>query len=166
MTDIKRVISGRQAKRRGDNFESILYSSADMLRWKVIKIPMGAKMLGPFKMIRVATPFDFVFLKKGRAIFADAKTTKGKTFSHSMITHHQMVHLIECEREDFKAGYIVNFTEIKKTVFFTATQLINTKKGESLKPEDGILIGDNIIINLDRIFPASTITQHGETISK
>lgn len=164
MKNYRNIIGGRQAKARGDAFENILATSASRTNWDIIKIPLGAKQVSADRLIRVQTPFDFVFIKKEKVIFCDSKTTKNKTFTFSSITNHQLKELLICESHGHKSGYIVNFTEYKKTVFFSATQLNNLQKNNSLRPSDGILVGENYIINLDRIYTHSTMTQSSEKI--
>lgn len=118
------------------------------------------------KIIRMTNPFDFIFLKKGRVVFADAKTTKAKTFSFSALTQHQVRDLNECHKNNQTAGYIVHFSELKQIIFFNGSQLSNMQSGGSLKPADGILIGENNIILLDRIFQDSTSTHDGGMLDK
>ncbi len=166
MKKYSKIISGRLAQSRGQNFEKILSDSAKRTHWDLVKIPLGARQVSADRLIRVKTPFDFVFVKKERVIFADAKTIKSKTYSHSQITGHQLNELLTFESHGHKSGYIVNFTELKKTVFYTASQLKNLQPGYSLSPQDGILVGENFIINLDRIFNYSRMTRPDENIPK
>ena len=166
MKDIRNIIRGRQSKRRGDMAENILHSEALRSGWTVVKIPLGCKMLSNTRMIRVATTCDFIFIKGPHVIFVDSKTTKSKSFSFSAQTEHQVKTLSEIERHGHMAGYVVNFTELKKTVFFKGSQLWALRSGASLKPEDGIHIGDDRIINLSRIFEQhSTMTRGNESMS-
>lgn len=164
MKDYRNVIRGRQAKKNGQKFETILEDSAHRTHWDIIKIPLGAKQVSAVKLIRTQTPFDFVFIKKEKVLFVDAKTTKAKNYSFSAVTDHQLKELLICESHGHKAGYIVNFIEQKKTIFFSATQLKNITQGSSLSPSDGILVGENFIINLDRIYSYPTMV-HSSTRS-
>lgn len=151
MKDIRRVILARQSQRSGARFEQILVAQAYRTSWTVIDIPDGCKQLGTNKLIRVRSPFDYVFVKDKKAIFCDAKTTKVKSFKFSNITDHQAKLLKDIHKQGFMAGYIINFTELNQTVFFNGHQITAKGRG-SLKPEDGVLIGQGFIINLDRIF--------------
>lgn len=152
MKDIRRVISGRQAKQRGQAFEAIITKEAYRTGWVTIDIPDGCRQVSHSKLIRVKSPFDFVFVRKQKAIFCDVKTTKQKSFAFSKLTDHQIKLLKEIQLEGFVSGYIVNFTEINNTVFFNGFQISDQGMNGSLKPDDGILIGENYIINLNRIF--------------
>lgn len=158
MKSIKRVVAGRKAKKRGEGFENLLYAEAYRTRWQVIKIPDGCRQIGPKQLVRVRSPFDFVFLKKGFAIFCDAKTTLAKSYSFSDLTIHQVKTLLDIHTNEFTAGYVINFTELNKTVFFDGPTIASVELRSSLKPEDGILVGDNRIILLDRILGPRDIT--------
>lgn len=155
--DLKRVISGKQAKSRGANFEAILEREALRYGWKVIPILMGCKQVSATKIIKARNPFDFVFIRKGKVIFCDAKTTKTSAFGYTAIKEHQLKALLDCENEGQTAGYIVNFTSNDITVFFSAGQLDRLQPRQSLKPGDGVVLGLNSIIKLDRLF-----TTHGD----
>lgn len=144
-----RSIGNKKAKHNGDLFEVQLARQARAHGWKYIKIPMGAKMVGPNKIIRVRTPFDFVFVKKGKAIFADAKSFNKKTITYSDLTHHQVQELMDMEDQDHKAGYIVHFRPAKQIVFFPASMLIALKSRTSYDHTEGFLMGNLDLINFD-----------------
>lgn len=158
MKNFRNIIGGRQSKIRGDNAENLLHREAMRTGWTVIKIPMGAKMISAVKMIRVRTDFDFVFIKGPRVLFVDSKTTKAKYYSCAQKTDHQVNKLREIERHGHQAGYIIQFSESKKVIFFKGSQLYDLQNNSSLKPEHGILIGENGIINLDRIYGEKILT--------
>lgn len=153
MSKLKNILQGRRNKRSGDFFENQLHKCSLRDGWNVIKIPMGARMLGHNKMVRVRTAFDFVMTKpNNQAVFLDMKTVQSKTFSSSKITEHQVEALMKLHNQGYKAGYVVNYSELNTTVFYTAKQLYLLHKGTSLKPQDGIALGDNLNIRLDMIF--------------
>lgn len=152
MAKLLKVIQGKRAKINGDFFENQLHREALNRGYSVIKIPSGCKSLGLGKLIRVATPFDFVFTKSSRVIFIDAKTTKTNTFTNSKVTPHQLSALYEQEKQGICAGYIVHFQNTNKIVFFSATRLKSLSLGQGLKQDDGVLLGIDFKINLDLIF--------------
>jgi len=152
MPTIKKVIAGKKAKYSGIRFEEFLKSCAYKQKWEVIQIPSGCRSLGRNKLIRVATPFDFVFAKQGKCLFIDAKSTTAKSFSKSMITPHQALSLSMVEKQGFYAGYIVNFSNLNKIVFFSARHLLETRINESLCYKQGVIIGDSKRIDLDMFF--------------
>lgn len=142
---------GLVAKTSGDWFESLLSNACERRRWVSIKIPSGCQWVSATRAKPVTTPFDFVFTKGGRSIFGDAKTTNEKNWSYSKTTPHQLYWLRRIEVSGNIAGYVVNFREQNQTVFFTAGQLSGLRPRQSLKPDDGILIGNNQDINLDLV---------------
>ena len=149
----KRIIAGRQAKRRGEGFENLLHGEAYRKGWQVIRIPDGCKQVSAAKTIRVRTPFDFIFVKNNKAIFIDAKTTKAKSFSTSQLTPHQIKILSDLDKNGFQAGYIINFSELNITSFYRGSQLAYLlKNSSSLKPQDGVIVGTNTNINIETIF--------------
>lgn len=153
MKTIKRIIAGRQAKRRGESFENLLHGEAYRKGWQVIKIPDGCKQVSAAKTIRVRTPFDFIFVKENKALFIDAKTTKAKSYSTSQLTPHQIKTLSDLDANGFIAGYIINFTELNITAFFSGYDLHwLLKQSTSFTPQDGVIIGTNSIIDLEIIF--------------
>jgi penicillin-binding protein-related factor A (putative recombinase) len=153
-------LRGLKSKKYGEHFENILHGNAQRTKWNVIRIPDGCKQISAFKLIRTQTPFDFVFLKaetdgiltRRYTVFADAKTTQGDTFKHSDITDHQVDSLFKIHSLGFTAGYVVQFREHNKTVFFRADQLYALPKRKSLKPEDGVSLGTSTTIDLSLIF--------------
>jgi len=164
MPTIRKVIAGKRAKVNGSNFENLLKFSAVKKMWTVTRIPDGCKQLGGRRLIRVRTPFDFVFTRWGCSIFVDAKTTRAKTFSRTQITPHQIFHLKEIEQDGFAAGYIVNFSTLNKTVFFSATVLGNLRHQSGLDPEQGIDIGTNEIVLLHLISLDQPLKEHLELL--
>lgn len=138
---MNRRIAGRIAKKSGEVFENILKSTAYRQGFYPIQIPTGCKTIGPGKIIRVRTAFDFIFVKKDLTLFIDAKSVKAKAYSTSMITPHQVVELKECEQAGFTSGYIVYFQTSDQVVFFSASQLKAQFFKTSLKPEDGVILG-------------------------
>lgn len=152
MKSIRRVIAGRKAKIVGEKFENYLKSESYRQGWEIIRIPDGCKQVSASKTIRIRTPFDFIFHKTGKIIFADAKTTKKSTFNHSQITIHQVQELYKLECNGYTAGYIINFSEKNLTEFYRASKLLDIYKSfGSIKPEMGIPIGNNSTINIDNI---------------
>ena len=139
----------------GENFEVLLEYFASRSGWDVEKIPMGARIVyarGKPVTVAVKTPFDFIFCKEGKVIFVDSKKTDGKTFAHSKIKSHQLESLLLKEKHGVKAGYIVHFKALNQVIFFSAGLLSSISARESLKPENGLLIGGGGLITLDLIY--------------
>lgn len=152
MPKLRNVLAGKRAKNNGAWFEIALHRAAGSYGWSVIKIPDGCRQVGGGRLLRVATPFDFVFSKKRQVIFADAKTTSENTFSKSKIKPHQLDALYEQELQGIHAGYIVYFQETKKTIFYSATLLKSISQNEGLSQDQGICLGSEMKIYLDLLF--------------
>ena len=93
-------------------------------------------------MFRVANPFDFLLAKDGVAVFCDVKTVEGKSFPHSKINQDQVTTLLSLHSQQMLSGYVIYFRQCRDVVFFDAKKLALTKTGESLKPQDGIVLGN------------------------
>lgn len=138
----KRVTGGKVAKRRGDEFEDMLKLSAQREGFHVTRMPNGCETKGYNKIMRVKTPYDFIFIKsRTETFFADAKATAGRTFSHSKIVPHQLEELLKIEQKGGVAGYIVFFRQTSEIVWFSASTLNSISARESLTTSKGVLLG-------------------------
>jgi hypothetical protein len=147
----KKTIHQRQgllAKRNGQDFEDLIEISCRLCGWGWVKIPSGCKWVSGTRAIPVKTPFDFVLFNQSHSVYLDAKTVVDNAFSYSKIDDNQLKWLSHVERFEHVAGYLVNFSELNKTVFFSAKQLSSLRPRQSLKPDNGLLLGDNQRINL------------------
>lgn len=127
----------------GKGFEDIFEKSARRQGWAVIRIPNGCKNGWKGKLIRVKSPFDFLLAKRGCGnLCIDTKTLFEETFKFSEIREHQVDALLAMEIEGVPAGYLVWFRPINRIIFFHASVLARAQPNTSLKPADGIDIGD------------------------
>lgn len=155
---IARQIGGRKAKQNGKDFETILLKEAYANDFFHIKIPDGCRQLTFSKMIRVKSPFDFVFMRqseeKEQFVFCDAKTTFQKSFSHSLIKPHQINELMKIKQTtSAKSGYIINFDKLDRVVFINAALLRNKLwLKEPIRPTEGIHLGHKYRINMNLLF--------------
>lgn len=147
----RRSIGGLKAKQNGDMFEKILEINAHRSGYEIIDIPNGALWIGPNKIIPKKSPFDYVFVSPERCIFTDAKTIAQKTFPHSLIKPHQLKALKKIWAKGHRSGYVINFSILNLTAFFTADQLWQLQKGQSLGPDQGLVIGTNDRFDLNLI---------------
>lgn len=146
-------LRGLRAKRVGETWENLLQSNAYRCGCKVIKIPSGCRWVSAVRAVAVKTPFDFVFIRGGKSVFLDAKTTLSGCFTFSAVDQDQIHWLTECAKGGAKAGYIVDFRTLKKVVFFSVEKLSGLRSRQSLKPEDGIqLSGDDDRLDLGKLF--------------
>jgi len=141
---INRVRAGKVAQKKGQRFEIFIKNCAFASRFFPIQIPDGCDTKrgpgGRTVLIRVQTPFDFILIGHQQAIFLDTKTTSATTFSHSKIKHHQLINLLEASKAG-PAGYLVLFESKRLVVFFSAQKLQSIQPRQSLKPQDGLILG-------------------------
>lgn len=149
MPNLNKILGGKKAKHAGNVFEHWLSSCAQRQKFEVIRIPDGCKTLGKGRLIRIQSPFDFLLAKDREAIFLDTKSCAGKSFARSAITPHQAFALSRLEAQGFIAGYLIHFTTLNTVSFFSASHLLDLKLNESLKPEQGVIIGDSKEININ-----------------
>lgn len=150
MPTIRNILRGKKAKASGEAFETFLKCCALIRKFDVTHLPpCGGRYIGRNKFHAEKMPFDMIFCKLGKAIFVDAKHTKDKNFSHSMVNIDQILSLIGKEQTGHTSGYIVNFETEDKVIFFPASKLWALKRGQSLDPSEGITIGNYKDINLD-----------------
>lgn len=109
---------------------------------RVTRLPDGCKQIGPGKLIRVRSPFDWILSFKGKTALLDTKTISGKTFPYSAIDDFQAHILYAHEMEGAIAGYVVEIRGENRIIFLKASQLMS-KLGQrgSFKPEDGLDLG-------------------------
>lgn len=149
MPTLQKITGGRLAKRNGKVFEQFLKNCALEKHFEVIHIRDGCERVGAHKLVQVSQPFDMVLAKKGKVVFLDAKSISGKFFARSWINLRQALPLSRLEENGFLAGYVIFFTTVKKVAFFSAGHLMRLKQGDSLSPEQGVIIGDDKNINFD-----------------
>ncbi len=153
---VNHSLRGRRAKTEGDRFE-LLFSRALLQRqWAVIKFPMGAKALGPNKLIKVKSPFDQLAVKSGKTVCYDLKSINQSSYGYSHLTQHQIHHLLQVLEKgnspNIKAGYIIHFRPLGKIFYFSAHTLSSLQPKTSLSPANGVWIGNLDNIDLDCIF--------------
>lgn len=154
MINTTRSRAGRNARAEGVRFENALAFRVKMSGAALVKLPTGARVVGPRKLIPVKTPFDFVLARQGIAAFIDTKSTSEGTFKHDRITPHQLTALVELESQGFKAGYIVWFRKPNVVVFYSASLLLALRRGSGLRVENGISLGPVERIDLSQVLAA------------
>lgn len=156
MKNQNRIKGGRIAKAQGQAFEHELLAHARRQGFVDIAIPTGCRQVGANKTILVKTPFDFVFISKAFTLYCDAKTINQKSFPCSLIKHHQLDALCRIEgimSADIYAGYVIYFRPANTVRFFTSSELLAIRDGESLKHDQGLNLGSIEMINLNNIKP-------------
>lgn len=147
--------AGKKAKDAGNYFESIFEFNCENQKISYVKIPTGSKIVrsrGRIIPVNIKTPFDYVIGKNGKAAFLDCKTIESGNFSYSMIVPHQLESLVKFENEGFKSGYLIFYRDVNKVVFFNSSQLSKLSKRQSIDINSGMIIGDNLIIDVSELF--------------
>lgn len=157
----KNIKRGVLAKGIGDLFENMLRNSCLKSQIVCTRIPDGCKMIrtrsGAVLPKRTTTPFDFLLTKKGKSACIDCKTVDSGNFSHSMLTQHQVHSLLSIHDSDVTAGYVVWFRDTNQVVFYSADKLYHLKARQSLKTEDGTLLGDHNNFSLKSILEQNKV---------
>ena len=152
----KRLL-GLRSKRMGESWENLFFSTAISQRIAITRVPDGCKQLGPKRIIRVKTPFDWIVTYKGRTALIDTKSTDAETFPNSQIDESQMKHLLSQEIGGAIAGYIIWFRTLNQVVFVPASSLYQRSKVRgSIDPAhvDVRLLGSALNLNLVALFDA------------
>lgn len=148
----KKVKAGRLSQKKGEDFENLMRMRAAIVGYTAIRIPNGARRAGKF-LIPIKSPFDYVFVRGREVIFCDLKTTSKKSFEHSAIKENQINNLYALENHGHPSGYIVRFEIDGVLVFFDASLLLRRSKIKgSLKPVDGIVLGDRERLDFGPLF--------------
>lgn len=147
---MSRSDSGLLAKLEGKNFESLFQSTCDRFNVVCTRMPDGCKQIGPNKIIRVRTPWDFILTFGGRTALIDTKSDQGSTFPFSAIEPHQVQEMVRHESEGTVAGYVIHLRQINAHIFVPAHRLIHLmrtgKRGSiSLTHPDAVDLSDGII---------------------
>lgn len=147
----KRRLAGFLAKKRGEQFERFFESRARMQKIVCIRIPDGCKQLGPTKIMRVRTPFDYILGYEGRVCFCDLKSFDSDRITKSQLVDHQVECLKKLEPHAL-AGYFCFFRKTEKFVFFNVSKLEGLEAFGSLKEADGVLLGNLLQNDFTKVF--------------
>ncbi len=131
----------------GAGFEKYVDKCLSLKGLSVIRIHDGCKVYGPNKLVRVKQAFDFVVAGPEKlAMYFDAKTTIGDSFTFSSIDQDQLRNLLRIEKHGHVAGYIINFRQNGLYCFASAGQLAGVISGSSIKSRDCVDLGREIDI--------------------
>ena len=144
-------VRGAKAKASGKLFEEILSHHCRSNKIKFEQLPSGCRWIGK-TAIPVKTPFDFIMAKNGKVVLFDAKSLDSSTFSRSACKPHQIESLYGFELSGLTAGFIVWLREIDEIVFFRASLLNGLASRCSLKPCDGIPLGNRSALTVESLF--------------
>lgn len=148
---MKRGLTGPQNRVIGQSFEDFLELQCRMKSVLFIKMPLGCRRVGKNRLIPISTPFDYTIIKDGVAAFLDCKSFTGSRVSHSMLTEHQVSSLYRIQEKGCRAGYIVWHRDINRVVFYSAEIMFKLRRGESLGPDDGLILGPCESFSIERL---------------
>jgi penicillin-binding protein-related factor A (putative recombinase) len=160
MPTLGRVRAGHKARSIGQTFEKMIELSAARDNITAVRIPDSCKPTrrgASMGLVRIRSPFDYVLLSSGYGITLDAKTTAGSTFAFSDICQHQLHSLSRCADQAFLSGYLIWYRTPDMVAFHSSSRLRRLERSQSLRPENGLLIGTSSRMYLSKLFaPALT----------
>lgn len=134
----------------GALFENLFENRAKRGGITVTRMPDGCRQLGKDKLIRVATPFDWILSYQGQACLIDTKTTDGDRFPFSKIEAHQARELLKHHEAGTIAGYVIWF-RLSDEVVFIGANLLADVSFRTLAPKPGSFKADTLgVIPLGR----------------
>ena len=152
---IPKTYMGKKARDEGLAFQALVIAAASHQGFHCIEIPQGCKIIrSGAKLIfkKQKTPFDISLSKAGKVIYADAKFIGSGNLVYSILKDHQVEALYGAEIiGGISAGYIVNFKQENKVVFFHASALKRLRPKTSLTSLEGTYLGESDKFNISRI---------------
>ena len=149
---------GKKSYDAGKTFEDWFKSVCEMRGLVCVRIPNGCRTIvkaGRPRLVRCKTPFDWLISMKGRSACVDTKTFDRHFINYSDIDPDQLKALTETGAS-IPSGYVVWFRTINLVVFFSFDILGSIGKGESLQPEQGLILGTEANFKPAEIFGAWT----------
>lgn len=141
-------------KKIGNGFEGRFAYSVAVGGWTVTKIHDGCRQLSAFKIVRVKQAFDWFLTKApGLSFYCDTKTTIGDRFAYSAINQDQLSELLRIEKNGHIAGFVIEFRQVGKVCFASASKLALLTPREAIKWNECVELGQEI--EIDRLFPMS-----------
>lgn len=142
---MKSVVAGKQ-------WESIFERTAHSQGVTCIRMPDGCRVVGPNKLIRVRTPFDYILIHKSTSVYLDCKSFDSDQITYSMIKDHQMATLLDIEISGCPAGYLIYFRKSNVICFAKASQLSRIQPETSLHGREMIILGQLESFAVGRLF--------------
>lgn len=153
---LTKIKGGLEAKRRGDEFEDILYAQAIEQGFAIVKIPPGCKQIGRNRLIRVKSPFDYLIAKSAQMVAFDCKSTALNKFPSSLVKWHQVENLEWLEKKDIEAGYLIWFRKLDQIHFFSAKYMHDNPR--KIAPEFSTrFLGNRQNFDLNKMLTYSTL---------
>jgi len=140
MATLKRIRGGAIARAAGNSFEDFFDAKCNGAGIAVTRMPDGCRQVGPKRLIRVKSDFDWVLSFHGKAALIDTKTFGShNTLRPSDLTPHQVDALYRHWQHDTISGYIVWFRKVDYIGFAWAKLLRDiVETGQSI-PHTGLM---------------------------
>lgn len=142
----------RKARSDGAQWEKIIFKIALSQGVLPIVMPLGARRIGPFKLVQIKTPFDLILIHNGLSVFVDAKSIDSDRIAFSHLTEHQVNTLSAIEEKGATAGYLIYFRPENAVCFARASILKSLKPGDALHGKDMVYLGGIQDFSLGRLF--------------
>ena len=141
MTSMAKIMGGRKAHANGKMFEELFTYRARVTGFTCTQIPAGCRVLGPGRIQRIRTHFDFVLSGHGKTFLIDTKTVDAETFPHSSIQDHQAVELSRHSIHGTVAGYVIYLRKKNEVIFVPAIHLVTRMRFPgSISPDDSDVV--------------------------
>jgi hypothetical protein len=149
---LNKIRSGRMAQAGGASWESMFEIKCKMQRFECTRVPDGCRQLGPKKIVRVVSPWDYVISSPAGVALLDTKVCQNN-FPHSGIVDHQVDEMVKHRRNGVEAGYII-WMRLADTVLYARADLLATwrKTKGSVHPDNCVFLGTYESMDLRKIF--------------
>jgi hypothetical protein len=142
-------------RKKGAYFEHVFQHRAGVTGFLAIRQHLSFRYLRKDKIQPIRAELDFSLIRKdGKICFIDCKSFATPRLLRSQLNPFQVTRAHKYNMWQVPSGLVVLFDKLEQVVFYTGLQLSRMAKGDSLAPEDGILLGSPLTMNLDLIFGA------------
>ena len=141
-----------KAKHAGNQFEALFERACQRQGLGILRIADGCRRLTQKKLIPVKQPCDWILAWNNKMALIDTKTLGYGNFTASHVNHNQVDKMAVMSQFGVIGGFITWFRDKNKLSFFSVDQLHNLEPESSLKPEDGIDLGQIEDPQIKKIF--------------
>jgi hypothetical protein len=148
-------LQGKRAQKAGASFEYLFQFHARRSGVIATRMPDGCKQVGPGRIIRVRTPWDWILTFQGKSAFIDTKTCDDKCLPNSKIENHQVAPMLQHASAGAIAGYVVHLRQNDTVFFLSASELVKVMRlrGSITEGSPGaIVLGTGGKMDVQRIF--------------
>lgn len=147
-----RILGGKKAQARGNEFESLVRMRCRSLGIKFTHHPTGCKAFGKKRFHTIKTGYDFTLFYDKKVCLIDSKSFDSDRLVKSQATPHQVEALYDLEQSGFMAGYLIYFRPLKSVGFVKSSALFYLKDRSSISHKDMLSLGDITQFDLKKLF--------------